>query len=656
MGPVGPPQPPWFKGGLLLLVIGASLALLVGVLAARRWLGDRGDPPHPGPPAAAGQPDDPRLTFETPYRNVRPGVKYVGDAACAACHFSQAKTYRAHPMGRSLAPVADAAPLERYTAAVHNPFSVPGFRYQVRREGGRAWHAEAVLAGGKGVAETTAEVRWAVGSGHNGRAYLVDHEGWLFSSPVTWYSKQGIWDLSPGYEKVNPHFDRPVTPDCLFCHASHADHVPHTVNRYRQPVFRQAAIGCERCHGPGELHVRRRQQGGAAGEGLDDTIVNPARLEHSLREAVCQQCHLQGQQRVWRRGRDTFDYRPGMPFHLFMSEFVKPPGQAGGLKFVGTVEQMAASRCFQQSAGKNKLGCISCHDPHAVPAEETKADFYRGRCLKCHQDQGCSLEEAARREKQNNCTACHMPKGPSNINHAAITDHRILRRPDRSRRPDDWPVPGQMPLVHFHRELIGGEDPDVERDRAIALVELGTRLPARETGQAVMRMALPALEAALRRDEADLPAWEAKGNALWEQGRLAEALEAFETVLRAAPHREHALLQATRLALLRRRLDQARVHAERLVALAPWRWRHHHLLGQVHAQEGNWAAALEGCGKALELNPAEPSVRQFVILCRLRLGDGAQAQREFDTLLAMNPRQAGRLRRWFAEVSRQAGR
>src|SRR4051794_22302779 len=46
-----------------------------------------------------------RLAAESPYKNVRPGVKYVGDAACVRCHGEISETYRKHPMGRSLGEV-----------------------------------------------------------------------------------------------------------------------------------------------------------------------------------------------------------------------------------------------------------------------------------------------------------------------------------------------------------------------------------------------------------------------------------------------------------------------------------------------------------------------------------------------------------------------
>ena len=42
----------------------------------------------------------------TRWKNAQPDVKYVGDSACARCHAEIAATFRRHPMGRSLAPIA----------------------------------------------------------------------------------------------------------------------------------------------------------------------------------------------------------------------------------------------------------------------------------------------------------------------------------------------------------------------------------------------------------------------------------------------------------------------------------------------------------------------------------------------------------------------
>src|SRR5439155_25987375 len=77
------------------------------------------------------------------------------------------------------------------------------------------------------------------------------------------------------------------------------------------------AIGCERCHGPGALHVERRQSPERAAGGIDYTIVKPDNLTRGLAEAVCEQCHLPAATAVAARGRKLSDFRPGLPLQDF---------------------------------------------------------------------------------------------------------------------------------------------------------------------------------------------------------------------------------------------------------------------------------------------------------------------------------------------------
>ena len=430
---------------------------------------------------------DPRLTTATPYRNVRPEVRYVGDAACAKCHSDQAESYHKHPMGRSLAPVVHGAASQRYDTKVHNPFETDGFRYQVVREGDRVFHQESVAdTKGHVVADQRVEMNFVIGSGTRAYSYLFQRDGFLFQSPITWYSQKGIWDLSPGYRGRRAGFERGIVQECLFCHCNQADHVENTVNKYRQPIFQGLAIGCERCHGPGELHVELRKRGEAP-VGLDDTIVNPAHLDVPAREAICQQCHLQGAVRVPRRGLDVFAFRPGLPLHLFWSVFVRPPEFADHL-LVGQVEQMAASRCYRASPASQKLGCISCHDPHALPAPDQRVAHYRNSCLQCHQEQSCTLAADKRRQKvpDDSCITCHMPRlDTSDILHTAVTDHRIVRQPQAPARtlPTRVLRPGEVPLLYFHRDLNDANAPEVQRDLGLALVDLARSQPGSQATQ-----------------------------------------------------------------------------------------------------------------------------------------------------------------------------
>ena len=253
---------------------------------------------------------------QTRWKNARLEVKYVGDAECARCHEEIAETYRRHPMGRSLAPVtkSTAPGVDRSDGTV--VFDAGFFRYSIEDRDGRLIHKESVRdEAGRVVAEVENEVKYALGSGTRGVSFLLEHEGRLFQSPIAWYEQKKRWDLSPGYLQRNRHFDREIEPQCLFCHANQVEPMELTVNQYKEPIFRGHSIGCERCHGPGGLHARGQELVGDQ----DLTIVNPRHLEPALREAVCEQCHLQGDYRIERLGRTAFDYRPGLPLSTFIT-------------------------------------------------------------------------------------------------------------------------------------------------------------------------------------------------------------------------------------------------------------------------------------------------------------------------------------------------
>jgi hypothetical protein len=300
-------------------------------------------------------------------------------------------------------------------------FKAGNLVYSVLHRDGRVFHREERRnAEGRTTAQNEAEVRYVLGSGQRGLSFLVERENGLYQSPITWYTTVQRWDLAPLYEVQNLHFDRPITPKCLYCHTNRVEPVPG-----RPPVLHGLAIGCERCHGPGELHARQPE----AVEGQDWTIVNPADLEpHSLREAVCEQCHPQGNNRSDKPGRSVFDYRLGLPFDAFVTVSYSRGDPVAARQAVGHVEQMRQSRCYQQSGGE--LGCISCHDPHRLPAPAERVPYYRSRCLECHSQRGCSLPQKERLAKNHadDCSACHMPRSQAvDVVHSAVTLHSIPR-------------------------------------------------------------------------------------------------------------------------------------------------------------------------------------------------------------------------------------
>ncbi|HEV3259251.1 MAG TPA: hypothetical protein VG013_20455 [Gemmataceae bacterium] len=623
-----------------VLLCGLAVLAVLGSWAV--WPGSRpGDVPTP--------PDDPRLTFPTPFRNVRPEVQYVGDESCAGCHPRHAETYRRHPMGRSLAAVTRARGRERYEPTAHNPFASGGFSFLVEQRGDRVFHKETRPSPtGRTAVEFTAEVQFVIGSGTRAHSYLVNHDGHLFQSAITWYSQKKRWDLSPGFAG-NPHSDRAITTECLFCHCNRVEPVADTINRYREPIFHGYSIGCERCHGPGELHVRRRERK-EAGRGAEDTIVNPGRLPPVLREAVCQQCHLQGVSRVLRRGRQPFDYRPGLPLDLFWSVFVQP--SRPGDKAVSQVEQMVASRCFRASSGK--LGCTSCHDPHELPPEEKKTGYYRSRCLTCHTEASCGLAPAARhaKDKDDSCVGCHMKRLPTaDVAHTALTDHRLLRpgRAGNRHTAAEGTEPGEGdPLVPFLQAPAEARDSGVSRDLGIALTRLAESSLQGQPGRVrLARNALLLLEAAVRAAPDDLPGRQAQALALWLLGRQAEALEACEVALTHAPRREETLACAAALSAQLGKHEQAVGYWRRALAVDPWSARYHYELARLLVLRQEWPAAVEESRAAVRLHPFHLEARKILVLGYLQTGRRGEARAELDRLLGLDPPDGDLLQRWF---------
>jgi hypothetical protein len=650
-----------------------QFALLVSLASLWGCGGNSTVPSTPSPKVSTHLLGDPRVTANQPYQNIDSKIRYLGDASCTGCHRKIAKANAEHPHSRSLLSVAAAPVIEKFDAMAHDPFDVLGFRCSIEHpEKSMIHRVSRADQRGDEIIRLTAEVNYVLGSGRSGRSYLVERDGFLVESPLSWFSQAQHWDISPGFEQTNPHFERGISIKCLFCHANYAEQAGHTINRYNH--FQGHAIGCERCHGPGERHV----QVAKLEQPTDYTIVNPAKLEPSLREAVCHQCHLQGVLRLPRIGREVFDYRPGLPLHKFWSVYIPTPDRTGAQKAVGHVEQMQSSRCFTASAGK--LGCTSCHDPHQLPPAAEKVSYYRQRCLNCHTQKGCSLPLPERQatSKEDSCIQCHMSRFQSgDIAHTAVTDHRILRRPNSvaelAKVPVDAPKSGDFGyqqnmggFIYFFHDAVAREERILAEWDLVAsqsgrtspemLERYAGKGPSVSRGQAL----LPILDEALTAIPDDLTLLEGKGCALWLQGNTDDAAAIFNTVLARNPERETALDLAASLALKCERMDDAAALWERAAKVSSWRSRYPYRLAQTYARKQAWSFAVNPCKKAVELNPTNIDIRLLLVGSYLGIGDTERAQKEFDLLMELKefdllmelkPANADKLRQWFATHS-----
>jgi predicted CXXCH cytochrome family protein len=575
--------------------------------------------------APAPQTDFPVLPLSvSPFLNTGPEARHVGSEVCRSCHDGPYASFRRTGMGRSMAEV-DPAHEPPDGAFGHLPSRR---RYEVRRKEGRLWHRELLHTGGaEDVLLSEYPVRYVVGSGRHSRTYLVEAEGFLVESPVTWYASRQAWGMSPGYDQPDHWgFERAIGESCLFCHAGQAQAIGASLH---QMHIAEPAIGCERCHGPGSLHVEhhtgRPRPAVRPSGAIDYTIVNPAHLPRELAEAVCQHCHLKSSAFVIGRRRTLAGFRPGLPLQDFRQDYRLQAPDAS-MTVVGHVEQMHLSRCYQAS---DSLTCTTCHDPHGLPRPKHRADYYSAICLSCHRTQQCTVDERRRRQESpdNNCVHCHMPAAPTEIPHLAFTHHRIGIHDDPKAAAPASPEPrvaGDLePFLDLSRlgdidrrrslglgylELANHENDDrltaVYRERALDLLSAvraaGLRDAPVDSALARLRLNM-GLDEVLSHAESALALPDLIGqdrcNALFlaadahvGAGRYEKALESLREVTRLRRHPIDWLLRADCEKALGNP-DAAREALETAVRINPRLWKVQQALAEHYRREGDPARA-----------------------------------------------------------------
>jgi Tetratricopeptide repeat/Cytochrome c554 and c-prime len=368
----------------------------------------------------------------SPWRNVYdPKAHYVGMQTCRTCHESIYQTFIQTGMGQSFGYATkqkSAADFSPEHALVYD--TALDYYYKPYWNNDSLYVMEFRVEDGDTVHKLIQKVNYIVGSGQHTNSHIYNTNGYLYQAPITFYTQKHRWDLAPGFEKgSNTRFQRLIELECMSCHNGYPDFVSNSENKY---TALKTGIDCERCHGPGSIHVEERQTKPLVdtSKGPDYSIVNPRRLPADLQNNVCQRCHLQGIA-VLNDGKTFYDFHPGMKLsevmNVFMPEYT---GAQDKMIMASHVERMKKSQCYLQSG---KLSCITCHNPH-ISVKFTPRTQFINACQGCHGNaQGqhqCTETPQLRAAKNNDCVACHMPHNSSiDIPHVAVTDHYIRKRP-----------------------------------------------------------------------------------------------------------------------------------------------------------------------------------------------------------------------------------
>ena len=366
------------------------------------------------------QPQSPKYTW----KNHAPEAQYIGKEKCAGCHADKFETFSASEMGRSFSPGIEAHSVANWKniKPLYDPHL--DLYYQPYSRGDSLYVREYRLSGNDTTHNRVEKVDWIVGSGQHTNSHIREENGYLYQVPLTWYAQDKKWDFPPGFENGhNIRFDRTIELECMTCHDAMPHYYSGSDNRFSMIP---AGIDCERCHGPGSLHLdyqKNKKHNTQIGSlSPDSSIVNPSKLAIDIQFDVCQRCHLQGVA-VPLPGKTFMDFRPGMRLNEVINVFL-PRFEDSDQNFIMAAhpDRLRMSSCFIKSEA---MSCISCHNPH-LSIKTLGSDHYNQVCQDCHSKKPCASSLSLRNNNGDDCVDCHMPKtGSKDIPHVRITDHKI---------------------------------------------------------------------------------------------------------------------------------------------------------------------------------------------------------------------------------------
>ena len=362
-------------------------------------------PPVPPPPAAGVE------------------AAFTGSAACQACHTAEFAAWSGSQHGRAMQHATEATVRGDFNDArlVHDGVASRFFRrdgkYFVRTDGPDGKLADF-------------EVKYTFGL-EPLQQYLVELPGGrLQALAVSWDARpkeqggQRWFRQYPG-EKIDHRDELHWTKRaqnwnfmCADCHSTAVTKSYDAGGDAFDTRYKEIAVGCEACHGPGSAHVAWAQAKGAdAAKGLTVRLderhgvtwaIDPAtgtagrsRERASEREIeVCAQCHA-------RRAQIAEGYRAGASFldHYLPSLLVEPLYHADGQQ---RDEVFIWGSWLQSRMHRRGVTCSDCHDPHT---QKLRAEG-NAVCGQCHAP---GKYDAPSHHHHNagsagaQCANCHMP-------------------------------------------------------------------------------------------------------------------------------------------------------------------------------------------------------------------------------------------------------
>ncbi|MEO8413889.1 MAG: cytochrome c3 family protein [Ginsengibacter sp.] len=345
-------------------------------------------------------------TRDREYHDPR-GTAYAGSITCLTCHGDLYKSYlhTAHYIASSIAS----------SKTVHGSFAVGANVFELndsdmvvmeKRDGGLF---QTYYKNGKIIESHRFDI---VMGGVKGESYLYWNDNGLNQLPVSWFSKQDKWLLSPRYDPRHIDFSRTMRSRCFECHASYIGDLPNDARRLNDAEqFDKSSIvysiDCERCHGPGTQHVD--YQTNHPEIKTSKFITQFSSLPQARRMDVCGVCHSGNKSQML---RSTFWFKPGDTLARFKLPDFETAIDTTHLDVHGNqVQLLQSSKCYINS----NMDCATCHNTHQDQRGNTA--LFTQKCMGCHsadKHNYCKMPDTINAEFiKSNCIQCHMPALPS---------------------------------------------------------------------------------------------------------------------------------------------------------------------------------------------------------------------------------------------------
>ncbi|WP_168565444.1 multiheme c-type cytochrome [Crateriforma spongiae] len=474
----------WIESGLVaMLLVAAGLVVFLSLAAdsspdgrpvrrGRSWLAIFGWIGLVGVVAAAAASHRDPITVRSAkakWPEVRPHDRYVGSDTCRSCHPGQHQSWHDswhRTMTQDATPENVIAPFDGRTLGPANA------QVKVYRDGDTFMMDLniAPFAAGQGASpiRESFPVVLATGMHHEQQYWLKaqDDVPQLLPAPYSYLATTGQWiPRQASFLQPPDEYPFPLTTPgawhetCIKCHATggrlHASQIDHERQGFSaiDPTVMELGISCEACHGPGGDHVdaNKNPLNRYANHlrGSDDTIINPAKLDHMRASSICGSCHsirmFKDFEQFTQYVKDGFEFRPGDDLfesgmedlvqcstpklaEKFKKRLTKPDMQldnwfwSDGMVRVSGRELtgMSQAPCFQNG----EMSCLSCHqmhrehddprDPKQWANDQLAIDMHSDQaCLQCHDDMRSEKVIAAHTKHApgsagSQCMNCHM--------------------------------------------------------------------------------------------------------------------------------------------------------------------------------------------------------------------------------------------------------